>query len=78
VTDSFSAGCVDELVEVGKKHEITIQEIAFRWLVHHSQLSRKYGDGIITASHNVEHNKVALGIFCFFFFLRRWAMGHDE
>jgi hypothetical protein len=59
---------VDELVEVGKKHGITTQEIAFRWLVHHSQLSRKYGDGIITASRNVERNKVALGIFCFFLF----------
>jgi len=38
---------VEILAESAHKHGLTISEVALRWLAHHSQLKREYGDAII-------------------------------
>jgi len=35
------------LSESAHKHGFTLSEVALRWLAHHSQLKREYGDAII-------------------------------
>ncbi|THU80203.1 Aldo/keto reductase [Dendrothele bispora CBS 962.96] len=40
---------------VAEKHQLTLTEIALRWLSHHSVLNRKYGDAIIIGASNVQH-----------------------
>ncbi|KAA8904688.1 hypothetical protein TRICI_005385 [Trichomonascus ciferrii] len=45
---------LDIIREVAKKHNLTEIECAFRWLSHHSQLSREKGDSIIIGASSVE------------------------
>jgi len=54
---------LEKLKEVAAKHNITVQEIALRWIVHHSQLKAQYGDGVViggTKLVNVERTLDAL------------------
>lgn len=32
---------------VAEKHNLTLLEVALRWMIHHSQLDYKVGDGVI-------------------------------
>jgi len=32
---------------VAEKHNLTLLEVALRWVIHHSQLDYKNGDGVI-------------------------------
>ncbi len=36
-----------EVRNVGKSHGLTMAEIAFRWVSHHSLLRREHGDAVI-------------------------------
>ncbi|KAK7464114.1 hypothetical protein VKT23_006278 [Stygiomarasmius scandens] len=38
-----------------EKHNLTLTEIALRWVSHHSLLKREYGDAIIIGASNVKH-----------------------
>lgn len=54
---------IDSLKEAAAKHGITVQEIALRWIVHHSLLKGEHGDGIITGGSklvNIKNSLVAL------------------
>lgn len=41
--------------EMGKKHGMTEQEIALRWIMNHSMLKRENGDAIIIGASSVKH-----------------------
>lgn len=45
---------LDIIREVARKHGLTESECAFRWLSHHSQLSREKGDSIIIGASSLE------------------------
>ncbi|KAL2813942.1 NADP-dependent oxidoreductase domain-containing protein [Aspergillus cavernicola] len=45
---------LDSIREVGKKHNLSEIEIAFRWLSHHSQLKAELGDAIMICVSNAE------------------------
>jgi len=48
---------LDSLKEAGKQYNLTITEIAIRWLVHHSQISARYNDGVVLGGNNLQHVK---------------------
>eukprot|EP00026_Physarum_polycephalum_P012935 Phypoly_transcript_13286.p1 GENE.Phypoly_transcript_13286~~Phypoly_transcript_13286.p1 ORF type:complete len:346 (+),score=37.88 Phypoly_transcript_13286:74-1039(+) len=50
---------IEKLKEVAQKYDLSVPEIAIRWIVHHSILKPEFGDGIIvggTKLHNVKNN----------------------
>ncbi|THU83613.1 Aldo/keto reductase [Dendrothele bispora CBS 962.96] len=40
---------------VAEKHNLTLTEIALRWVSHHSALKREYGDAVIIGASSVKH-----------------------
>ncbi|THU90262.1 Aldo/keto reductase [Dendrothele bispora CBS 962.96] len=40
---------------VAEKHNLTLAEIALRWISHHSALKREYGDAVIVGASSVKH-----------------------
>ncbi|KAJ6465204.1 Aldo/keto reductase [Mycena vitilis] len=36
-------------------HKLTMAEVAFRWVAHHSLLRREHGDAVIIGGSNIEH-----------------------
>ncbi|EJD54256.1 Aldo/keto reductase [Auricularia subglabra TFB-10046 SS5] len=48
---------------VAEKHNLTLAEVALRWMSHHSQLKRKYNDAVIigaSSTNHIEQNLVDL------------------
>ena len=41
--------------KVAEKHGLTLNEIALRWISHHSMLKREYGDAILIGASNLKH-----------------------
>jgi len=46
---------LDKIREAGKQYNISVTEIAIRWLVHHSQLRAEFRDGIVFGGKGIEH-----------------------
>jgi aflatoxin B1 aldehyde reductase len=46
---------LEKIEAVAKSHNLTAGEIALRWLEHHSQLKKDFGDAIIVGASSVEH-----------------------
>ncbi|MCJ1378132.1 hypothetical protein MMC17_001228 [Xylographa soralifera] len=46
---------LDVIKPLAEKHQLTIAEIAMRWLTHHSKLDKKYGDAIIVGASSLKH-----------------------
>ncbi|KZO91825.1 Aldo/keto reductase [Calocera viscosa TUFC12733] len=45
-----------ELVkEVADKHQLTMAEVALRWVSHHSLMKREYGDSILIGASSLKH-----------------------
>ena len=40
---------------VAKKHNLTLAEIALRWISHHSALKRAHGDSVLIGASSVKH-----------------------
>ena len=40
---------------VAQKHDLTLAEIALRWISHHSLLKREYGDAVLIGASSVKH-----------------------
>ncbi|OAX41301.1 Aldo/keto reductase [Rhizopogon vinicolor AM-OR11-026] len=51
----FSA--VNSVREVAKAHDLTVPEVALRWISHHSRLSRETGDAVIIGASSVNHTE---------------------
>ncbi|KAI0697766.1 Aldo/keto reductase [Cytidiella melzeri] len=49
----FSALALIE--SVAQKHNLTLAEVALRWLSHHSQMKREYGDAVIIGASSTKH-----------------------
>ncbi|KAF5330595.1 hypothetical protein D9619_005737 [Psilocybe cf. subviscida] len=43
--------------DVAEKHHLTMPEVALRWMTHHSQLKREYGDSILIGASSLPHIK---------------------
>ena len=41
--------------KAAKAEGLTMPEIAFRWLTHHSAMSKEYGDSILIGASKLEH-----------------------
>lgn len=41
--------------EIAKEHNLTLAEIALRWISHHSLMKREYGDAVIIGASSVKH-----------------------
>ena len=41
--------------EVADKHNLTMSEIALRWISHHSLLKREYGDAVLIGASSLNH-----------------------
>lgn len=48
---------------MASKHNLSLGEIALRWLQHHSQLSREHGDHIIIGASSLNHIETNLKDF---------------
>lgn len=46
---------LDVIKPLAERHDLTIAEIAMRWLSHHSKLDQKYGDAIIVGASSLKH-----------------------
>ncbi|KZT05022.1 Aldo/keto reductase [Laetiporus sulphureus 93-53] len=49
--------------EVAQAHDLTMAEIALRWISHHSLMKREYGDSVIIGAsslHHIEQNLIDL------------------
>ncbi|TFY65364.1 hypothetical protein EVG20_g5625 [Dentipellis fragilis] len=42
---------------VADKHDLTMVEVALRWISHHSLLKREFGDSVLIGASSVEHIK---------------------
>ncbi|PPQ63338.1 hypothetical protein CVT24_006711 [Panaeolus cyanescens] len=42
---------------VAEKHNLTLTEIALRWISHHSQLKREYNDAVLIGASSLKHIK---------------------
>jgi len=51
---------LEALKEAAKKHNFTVAEVAFRWIVHHSILKREFNDAIIIGGRSVDRIELAL------------------
>jgi aflatoxin B1 aldehyde reductase len=43
--------------DVADKHKLTMPEVALRWMTHHCQLKREYGDSILIGASSLPHIK---------------------
>ena len=41
--------------KVAEKHNLTMAEIALRWVSHHSLLKREHGDAVIIGASSLKH-----------------------
>ncbi len=41
--------------EVADKNNLTMSEIALRWISHHSLLKREYGDAVLIGASSLNH-----------------------
>jgi len=41
--------------DIANSHELTLPEVALRWLSHHSVLKREYGDAVIIGASSLKH-----------------------
>lgn len=41
--------------DVAEKNNLTLNEIALRWISHHSMLKRDYGDAILIGASSLKH-----------------------
>ncbi|KAL4862255.1 hypothetical protein BDV12DRAFT_190527 [Aspergillus spectabilis] len=46
---------IEKIQSAAKNHELTLGEVALRWLKHHSQLRQELGDAIIVGASSVNH-----------------------
>lgn len=46
---------LDHVRPVAQKHELTMAEVALRWMTHHSQLTKEFGDAILIGASSVNH-----------------------
>ncbi|TFY52778.1 hypothetical protein EVG20_g10406 [Dentipellis fragilis] len=46
-----------EIQAVADKHNLTVAEVALRWISHHSFLKRDFGDSVLIGASSVEHIK---------------------
>jgi aflatoxin B1 aldehyde reductase len=44
------------------KHNLTMAEIALRWISHHGLMKREYGDSVLIGASSVEHIKQVNGL----------------
>ena len=44
-----------KIEEVAKKHNLTLAEIALRWISHHSLMKREYGDAVLIGASSLQH-----------------------
>ncbi|KAM5536571.1 hypothetical protein V8D89_009666 [Ganoderma adspersum] len=44
-----------KIEEVSKKHNLTLAEVALRWISHHSLMKREYGDAVLIGASSVKH-----------------------
>ncbi|KAI0371015.1 Aldo/keto reductase [Pilatotrama ljubarskyi] len=44
-----------QIEEVAKKHNLTLAEVALRWISHHSLMKREYGDAVLIGASSVKH-----------------------
>ena len=40
---------------VADAHNLTMSEIALRWVSHHSKMKREYGDAVLIGASSVAH-----------------------
>lgn len=45
---------IEVIRPVAEKHNLTLLEVALRWVIHHSQLNYPEGDGVIIGCSSVE------------------------
>jgi len=46
---------LEKIGPVANKHNLTLAEVALRWMSHHSLLSREKGDAILIGASSIEH-----------------------
>lgn len=46
---------LDLIRPVAEKHGLSLAEIALRWMMHHSQLKKQYGDAVIIGASSQKH-----------------------
>ncbi|TFY55976.1 hypothetical protein EVG20_g9115 [Dentipellis fragilis] len=46
-----------EIQAVADKHNLTMAEVALRWVSHHSLMKREFGDSVLIGASSVEHIK---------------------
>ena len=52
------------IIEEGvQKHNLTLAEVALRWITHHSLLKREHGDAIIIGASSVAHIEQVRSLF---------------
>eukprot|EP00026_Physarum_polycephalum_P011891 Phypoly_transcript_12139.p1 GENE.Phypoly_transcript_12139~~Phypoly_transcript_12139.p1 ORF type:complete len:336 (-),score=27.70 Phypoly_transcript_12139:152-1123(-) len=59
---------IEKLKEVAQEHDLSIAEIAIRWIVHHSILKPEFWDSIIvggTKLHNVKNNLGSISLLSY-------------
>lgn len=44
-----------EIEAVAQKHNLTLAEVALRWVSHHSEMKREYGDAVIIGASSTKH-----------------------
>ncbi|GJE95560.1 aldo/keto reductase [Phanerochaete sordida] len=47
-------GALDKIEQAAKNHDLTLAEVALRWLSHHSLLKREHGDAVIIGASKVQ------------------------
>lgn len=46
---------LEKIRPVAEKHNLTLAEVALRWLMHHSDLKREHGDAVIIGASSTNH-----------------------
>jgi aflatoxin B1 aldehyde reductase len=52
---------------VAQKHNLTLGEVALRWISHHSLLKREYGDAVIIGASSLNHIEQVCLLFSLMF-----------
>ncbi|KAF7304693.1 Aldo-ket-red domain-containing protein [Mycena kentingensis (nom. inval.)] len=48
---------LDAIRTAAEQHNLTMSEVALRWISHHSMMKREYGDSVLIGASNLEHIK---------------------
>ncbi|KZS98928.1 Aldo/keto reductase [Sistotremastrum niveocremeum HHB9708] len=51
---------IEIIQKVSQKYELTMAEVALRWLSHHSALKREFGDAVIIGASSLKHTEANL------------------